>query len=1174
MLLRCARRILAGFALLIGAGVADGAEQVLWQIGKIDYSTLEFNQAWDFAAARELKFTVGSSDPSKDWSAFQPGSEDQSTGSRPHPFTVSFELKAPPEGVFHLTINLLFKSPGIPQYLVEINGKKGRFLLNPQLSQEIGDPETAWNILFSRQRLSLDLPASLFHAGANQVVLTCLGGNYQPILRAAAKVDGPAGVYYDELQLSNDAQATWMPQRRLTATPTMFYRSGPAGLRETVTLRASSTAAIHRGAATLSLAGKDYSCDLDSPYDFGDSECAVEVPEFSGATQARLTFRSGSAAEHADITVTPVRKWKLFLAPQMHLDMGYTDYRPDSYEVHARNIDGIVSALEAHKDYKFNPDGAFIYSDYWEHRTPARQDRVVALLKEGRLTLPAQLFTINTGLASSEELFRLFYASAEFGKSYQVPIQYADQTDVPAHVWALPSYLRAIGVSHMAISSNPFRGAIIPNGKMNARAPFWWEGPDGSRVLTSFSRQYTQFEQLFTTGNNIPAGIDSLPIFLQTYAAPDYAPDAVLLYGTQSDNRPFLAHELGFPEQWNKEFAFPRLQIVTFEEYFSYVEREFGSSLPVLKGDGGAWWEEMAASNAHFASITRRTKERALAAEKLASLASAINPDIPFPSKLDKDIWDNLLFYTEHTWGAAATWKHPESDQAITLRSNKEAFTENAARGVEDMMHRALSQIGDKLNLRGPSVAVYNTLSWPRSGEVDVELERGKGLADPKTGAPIPLEIVRRIPDEDYDRVRFQARDLPPLGYRCYSIVARGASAEAPRLPLSNTIESPYYRVVVDAGRGAIVSIYDKSLSRELVDTKSPYGLNQYVYAGYGRDGETLIHQRVAGNSSLLQLSPALPLPDLKVSTPTEGKLLSVEKTQWGARLTMTSSAIHTPSIVTEIRLFDGEKKIRICNRVRKDAVESPEGVYFAFPFAATPGRFRFETQNAWVDPEHDQLPGADKEWFSAQHWVSVTAPDVSIGLVLDEAPLLTLGDIVRGVWPTSFQPNNGTVFSYVMDNYDGDDERPFQGGDFTFHYSITSAPKFDPESLSRFSREEVNPLEADQVTEADKLVWNPQPLNAQSDSFIEIDQPQVQLMTWKGAEDGRGSILRFYNTGETPVSAVAKFPHLRFQEAYWTSGTENDSGAAETSEGALRLSLKPHEIRTVRLTGMNAYIP
>lgn len=1157
--------------LLASAVCAQAAGHVVWQIGKVDYSTLEFQKAWDFAAHPDLVFSVGKSNPATDWSAFHPGSEDESAGSRDHAFTINFDLPARPAGVFHLTLDLLFKSTGIPQYIVDINGRKGRFLLNPRLSEEIGDPETAWNILFSRQRLIIAIPAAALRQGANRLVLHCAGGSYASVLGRAARRTGPSGLYYDALQLTNDPQAKWTPELRLSAAPTMFYRSRQAGLTELVALKASGEGVAPKGTATLELGGKAYSCELSSAYDFGESECTVEVPEFSGIASGQISFQSPVGVQRAGVTLSPARKWKLFLAPQMHLDMGYTDYRPESYEVHARNLDEIVSTLEQHHDYKFNPDGAFIYSDYWEHRQQERQDRVLALLKDQRLTLPAQLFTINTGLASAEELFRLFYTSASFARSHHLNISYANQTDVPAHVWAVPSYLRAIGVTHFAVSSNPFRGTIIPNGRLNAKAPFWWEGPDGARVLTSFSRQYTQFEQLFTTGNSTAAGIDSLPIFLQTYSAPDYAPDAVLIYGTQSDNRPFLASELAFPEEWNRDFAFPRLQIATLEEYFQYVEREFGPSLPVLRGDGGAWWEEMAASNARFAAITRRTKERALAAEKLASIATAINPAIPFPISLDASVWENLLFYTEHTWGASSTWKHPESDQAVVLRSNKEAFTENAAREVDDMIRRGMSQIGDRLDLRASAVVVFNALSWPRSGEVELDIERGKGLAEPETGALIPLELVRRSPEEDYDRIRFRVPDLPALGYRCYTLTPGHGASEAKKLPLSDTIESPYYRVTVNAARGAITSIYDKSLKRELVDAKSPYGLNQYVYAGYGHDGESLIHQREARNSSLLQFSSALPHPDLKVATPSQGKVLSVQKTPWGARLTMVSSAIHTPAITTEIRLFDQEKKVQISNHVRKDPVQAPEGVYFAFPFAVAPAQFRYETQNAWVDPERDQLPGANKEWFAAQHWVSVSGPGASIGLVLDEAPLFTLGDIDRGLWPKSFQAKNGAVFSYVMDNYDGDDERAFQGGDFSFHYSITSGPEFDPQALSRFAREEVNPFETDAVTEADKLVWRAEPLSGQSGGFIDIDRPEVQLMTWKGAEDGKGSILRFYNTGGSPVRARATFPNLSFQESFWTSGTENDSGPAETGGGALLLSLGPHEIRSVRITGIAA---
>jgi hypothetical protein len=1158
-----------GASALVLAGTlfsAQGAERVLWTIGKVDASTLEFNSKWDFTRG-DPDFVPGKSDPARDWSGFHPGTRDTAHGSRPHPFVLSFDLPEQPAGVFDLVINLLFKSAGVPQYVVEINGTKGRFLPKPVLSEQIGDPETAWNIIFSRQKLDLSLPASYFRRGTNRLVLTCVDDNSQAILGVMQGESGESGVYYDALQLSNDASGRIQAVAEVSAEPTIFYRRSGSGLREVVTLKTSVTQPLH-GEATLTVAGRPYSCKLDSDYQFGDVACAVEVDEFQGSVPARVAMRPGPGAGPKSIELTAARKWKLFLAPQMHLDMGYTDFRPNSYEVHARNVDRIVEALEKHKDFKFNPDGAFIYSDYWQTRSLARQDRALALIRENRLTLPGQLFTINTGLASQEELFRLFYASAEFAKANHVPVTYANQTDVPAHVWALPSYLQAMGIRYLAISSNPFRGAIIPNGRVNAKSPFWWEGPDGSRVLTWFSRQYQQFETLFTKYNSEAAAVNSLPIFLQTYVNGEYAPDAVLLYGTQSDNRPFLAGELDFPAQWNRDFAFPSIRIATFDEFFEDMEKNYGASLHTLSGDGGAWWDEMAASNAHFAAQGRRAKQRVLAAEAFSALASAVNPDLRYPVGLDNRIWENLLLYTEHTWGAAGTWRRPEHEESIVLRRDKEAFTDEADRQVDGMLRRGLSQIGAMLNLRGPAVAVYNSLSWPRSGEVEVDLDRGKGLVDLETGKPVELELVRRVPDEQYDRVRLRAENVPALGYRSYGIVAGGSAAEPSKLDVSRVIESPYYRVTVDPERGAIASIYDKTLGRELVDTGSPYALNQYVYAGYGRDGYSLIQQRDRWNSSLLQISPALPLPQLKITAARQGRVEAIRKTRWETTLVMVSSEAHTPVIRTEIRLSNSERKIRIWNRVQKDEVQAPEGVYFAFPFAATPARIRYESQNAWVDPEKDQLPGANKEWFVAQQWVSVSGPDASIGLTLDEAPLLTLGDIDRGAWPKTLSIRNGTVFSYVMNNYDGDDERPVQGGTFDFHYSITSDATFQPERLSRFAREETRSLESDPVTEADKLEW-PQEALPVAAGFLEIDNPNVILAAWKGAQDGQGDILRFYNTSASAAASRVRFPHLRFQEAYWTNAVETDEGAAGSSGVQLQLSLRPHEIRTIRLVGL-----
>ena len=53
--------------------------------------------------------------------------------------------------------------------------------------------------------------------------------------------------------------------------------------------------------------------------------------------------------------------------------------------------------------------------------------------------------------------------------------------------------------------------------------------------------------------------------------------------------------------------------------------------------------------------------------------------------------------------------------------------------------------------------------------------------------------------------------------------------------PRSNpVIENKYYRITIDAQSGAIQSIFDKELQRELVDTASPYRFGQYLYVTGG----------------------------------------------------------------------------------------------------------------------------------------------------------------------------------------------------------------------------------------------------------------------------------------------------------------------------------------------------
>jgi hypothetical protein len=407
--------------------------------------------------------------------------------------------------------------------------------------------------------------------------------------------------------------------------------------------------------------------------------------------------------------------------------------------------------------------------------------------------------------------------------------------------------------------------------------------------------------------------------------------------------------------------------------------------------------------------------------------------------------------------------------------------------------------------------------------------------------------------------VRFFARDVPSLGYRCY-LAAPRKDRKATRpgdeaLPTSNIIENAYYRIEVDPAMGAIKSVYDKQLSRELVDPASPYQFNQYLYVS-GGDGET----------QLIYLRKALPLANLTVGTSSGGQVTRVRKTSYGQVLTYETSGPHAPSIQSEVILFDQEKKIEFINRLHKDPMNTKEAVYFAFPVAATQPDFSYEIQNGSVDPARDQLKGANPAWFTVQHWVKVASPDLSVGLVPVDSPLVTLGDIVRGTWPESFQAKSGTIFSYALNNYWHTNFRRVQSGDFVFRYVMTSGQQLNPGDLARLGRAAMTPLELGQLMENDKFGNPDRPLTTSPTSFLNVDAANVTVDNWKVAEDGNGTLVRLLETGGVATVAHVTLPLFNLQRAWLVNAAEEGQRELEVKGHSVEVSLKPYELITLRI--------
>jgi len=131
-----------------------------------------------------------------------------------------------------------------------------------------------------------------------------------------------------------------------------------------------------------------------------------------------------------------------------------------------------------------------------------------------------------------------------------------------------------------------------------------------------------------------------------------------------------------------------------------------------------------------------------------------------------------------------------------------------------------------------------------------------------------------------YSHVRFLARDVPSLGYRCYQVVEmhQNASAQPEQnaLPVSNILENAYYRIEVDPQAGAIKGVFDKQLDRDMVDTSSPYRFNQYLYVSGG-----------SGETQFVYMRKSLPFPKLTITSASGGQVTSVRRTPYGQILTL-----------------------------------------------------------------------------------------------------------------------------------------------------------------------------------------------------------------------------------------------------------------------------------------------
>jgi hypothetical protein len=1127
--------LLTSFALL--APALPAAETTVWRLGKFDHTSAEFHGN---EGNTPPVVDANAADAAMRWPAGQAGSRNAKEGSRPHARILRFALQEPPTGIYTLRVATLVGNPRTPHLDLDLNGTHGSIFLDRRLTYFAeGRQDSPIN---GEAQARITVPASLLRAGQNELQITAVDD--------APDENGDSSIEWDGLELVRDSGST-LPAAGIEVTPTYFYLQKDGKLCELVHVTIALPDVVGSAALAFTVAGREFSA-TPAPGRFGQQRFEFAVPEFAADTPVKAALTLGRSKTEYAVRLTPRRKFTVYVVPHNHLDIGFTDYQPKIEELQNRNFDRLLAEMRDDASLRFSADGVWLVEQFLRTRTPAAQKEFLDQVRAGKISVPAQYANLMLGGAGLETMVRSLYAGKVLNRTAGQNADYANITDVPAYPWAYASVLHAAGVKYFAAGANDDRGPQPLYGRWQTHSPFWWQGPDGEKVLMAYTRQYSQ--AWFVCG--LPpreAGCrEGLPALFQTYEQPGYVPDKLLMFGSQLENTDLIPGEGKFVLEWNAKYAWPRLQLATFRDYFQAIEHEFGDRLATVRGDFGPYWEDGIGTDAMFAAQYRETESRAAAVETLASVAAQLQPQYGAPLDRLHRLWNDLVLYAEHTYTSWGGYSRPASEQSVRQIASKHFHVTDAREQASWISQESMSRLLDQINVEPPATVVFNSLGHARDALVELDLDSGVELVD-ANGKPVALEVVRA--GEGYQRVRFLAERVPALGYRVYREKASAGAATAETngdRKTAATMENDFYRVTVDVARGGVTSVFDKQLHREIVDAGSPYLLNQYLYVS-GGDGTRLVYMR-----------DHLPDAQLKITAAGGGSAATVRATPWGQTLSYKAAGMHAPEIATEIRLCNTEKKIEFVNRVQKEPVNEKEAVYFAFPFAAPEPQFEYEGQTGTVNPARDSLAGANREWFTVGHWASVSGGGVSAVIPMD-GPLATFGDINRGRWPTRFEPRSASIFAYALNNYWHTNFPRVQSGAFTFRYVLTSGATLNAAALSRLGREAMTPFETGRLMAADKVGVRGT-LPGSEGEFIRADGDGFEVETLKPAEDGRGYILRLLETSGRAHAVRIGSGLLKMERVWAANALEDDQREVPIGRNGVEVALPSSGVVTLRM--------
>ena len=521
------------------------------------------------------------------------------------------------------------------------------------------------------------------------------------------------------------------------------------------------------------------------------------------------------------------------LTGNSHIDAAWLWPWTETVDVVKRTFGTALQLMYEYPQYTYTQSAA-AYNEWMAEKYPDMNAEIGQRIKEGRWEIVGGMWVEpDLNLPDGESLVRqLLVGKRWYKQAYGVDVRIGWNPDSFGYTWQLPQIYKKSGVDYFVTQKMTWNDTNQLPFKL-----FWWESPDGSKVLAYFPHDYA---------NNNLNPVRLAGDLAQARERATGMTDIMDLYGIGDHGggptRAILDEGVHWAEPGH---VTPKFEFGTAQAYFSSVEKRIALQSPewnyqsIAKGYTAppavpglvsipTWKSEMyfeyhrgvMTTQANHKRNMRESSEETLNAEKWASLAWLDGNTYP-GTELTED-WKKVLFNQFHDLAAGSgigvIYKDAQKDYDVVRWSTNQISS------------TALQSVAERIDTSGAGkpagsqpVVVFNPLGWTRSGDVVVTVQVSNPgyyslrAFDVAHGTNLAVQTLSLDKQTGVAALKIHVDDVPALGYKVVSVMPGTAPGQTSHLSVfaredadNAVLENSVMRLVVDKRTGCITSLFNK----------------------------------------------------------------------------------------------------------------------------------------------------------------------------------------------------------------------------------------------------------------------------------------------------------------------------------------------------------------------------